>query len=236
MRVLVTRPRADAETLAERIHALGHTTFIEPLIDIVFDDGPDLDLSGVQALLLTSANGARAAAHRTTERAIRVLAIGAATGAEARALGFSRISESTGEGVDAMAQSVREHLNPAHGTLLHVAGTATAGDLKSALAPAGFAVRVEPLYEARAADGLSDSLTAEIAAGRLDAATFFSPRTADGFVTLIRAAKLEGSCDKIAALTLSDAVAKALTPLRFRKVLVAAHPNAAALLDLLKQV
>lgn len=235
MRVLVTRPRADAETFAERLHTLGHTTFIEPLIDIAFDDGPTLDLTGVQALLLTSANGARAAVRRTTERAIRVLAVGPATGAEARALGFTRVNESTGEGVDALAETVREQLNPAQGALLHVTGTATAGDLKAALAPSGFAVRAKRLYDARAADGLSASFTAEITAGRLEAATFFSPRTAERFVTLIRAAKLEPHCAKIAALALSDAVAKALTPLRFRKVLVAAHPNAAALLDLLKQ-
>jgi len=236
MRVLVTRPLSDAEDLAERLHALGHTTFIEPLIDIAFSEGPALDLGGVQALLFTSANGARAAARRTIERTIRVLAVGPATGAEAKALGFTRVGESTGEGVDALAHTVRKQLNPAQGTLLHVTGTVAAGDLKAALAPSGFTVRTEQLYDARAANHLSVSLTAELTAGCIDAATFFSPRTAEQFVTLIRAASLEAPCEKIAALALSGAVANALAPLHFRKVLAAMHPNAAALLDLLKQV
>ena len=236
MRVLVTRPLSDAEELAERLHARGHTTFIEPLIDIVFREGTALDLDGVQALLFTSANGARAAARRTIERTIRVLAVGPATGAEARAVGFTNVSESSGEGIDALALTVRKQLNPARGTLLHGTGTATAGDMKVALQPSGFTVRTEQLYDARAADSLSRTFTAELTAGRIDAATFFSPRTADRFVTLIRAAKLEAPCEKITALALSDAVANALAPLRFRKVLVAMHPNAAALLDLLKQV
>ena len=57
MRVLITRPRHDAETFATLLHARGHTTIIEPLIDIAFRDGPPLDLSGVGAIALTSANG-----------------------------------------------------------------------------------------------------------------------------------------------------------------------------------
>lgn len=236
MRVLVTRPLSDAEEFAERLHALGHTTFIEPLIDIAFSTSAPLDLAGVQALLFTSANGARAAAGRTTERTIPVLAVGPATGAVASALGFTRVIESSGEGVDALAQTVRKQLNPAQGTLFHVTGTVTAGDLKGALATFGFEVRTLQLYDARAADRLTEAVTAELTAGRIDAATFFSPRTADRFVTLIRTENLEALCEKVAALALSDAVANALAPLHFRKVLVAAHPNAAALLDLLKQV
>lgn len=235
MRVLVTRPLSDAKEFAERLHALGHTTFIEPLIDIVFSENAALDLDDVQALLFTSANGARAAARRTIERAIPVLAIGPATGAEARTLGFTNVSESSGEGVDALALTVRKQLNPARGTLLHITGTATAGDLKAALAPSGFTVRTEQLYDARAADSFSDPFTAELTAGRIDAATFFSPRTADRFVTLIRAASLEAPCEKITALALSNAVANTLAPLRFRTVLVAEHPSATALLDLVKK-
>lgn len=235
MHVLITRPLSDAKELAERLHARGHTTLIEPLISIVFDEGAALDLDGVQALLFTSANGARAAAGRTIERAIPALAVGPATGAVARALGFTHVSESTGDGVDALALSVGKQLNPAQGTLLHITGTATAGDLKAALEPSGFTVRTQQLYDAHTADSFSRAFTAELTAGRIDVATFLSPRTADRFVTLIRAASLESPCEKITALALSDAVANALAPLRFRKVLVAKQPNAAALLDLLNQ-
>ena len=85
MRVLITRPRHDAEAFAALLHARGHTTFIEPLIDIEFRSGPPLDLNGVQAIALTSANGARAAAARTAERNIRTIAVGPATAAAVRA-------------------------------------------------------------------------------------------------------------------------------------------------------
>jgi uroporphyrinogen-III synthase len=236
MHVLITRPRGDAEVLAKQLHALGHTTLIEPLIDVAFAGGPPLAMNGVQALLLTSANGARAAARRITERHIQVVAVGPATAAEATALGFVRVTQSTGEGVDALAKTVRDSLKPAAGTLVHVTGTTTAGDLKSALAPAGFTVRAEQLYEARAATAFSNALTGELTAGRINAATFFSPRTAGIFVTLIQTAEHDANCATVTALALSENVGAPLRALHFRRILVATQPNTAALLDRLTQV
>lgn len=232
MRVLITRPRLDAEELATRLHALGHTTFVEPLIDIVVREGPSLDLEGVQALLLTSANGARAAAARTTERAVPVVTVGPATAATARALGFLNVSESPGEGVVGLAQHARATLAPVNGTLLHPAGTVTAGDLQRSLQPHGFIVRKEAIYEARAAETISGALTAELGAGSIAAAMFFSPRTAKLFATLLGAADLAPACRAVIALTLSEAVANALTPLAFRRVAIAGNPTTDAMLAL----
>jgi len=236
MRVLITRPRSDAEALAKQLHALGHTTLIEPLIDIALIDGPALNTSGTQAILLTSANGARAAAHRLAERSIHIIAVGPATAAEATVLGFSRITQSTGEGVDALAKTVRETLKPKSGALVHITGTATAGDLKSALEPAGFTIRAEQLYKAHAATKFSSAFIHELATGRINAATFFSPRTATTFVRLIEGANHGASCANVTALALSEAVAAPLRALHFRRVLAAEQPNTGALLSLLKQV
>lgn len=233
MRVLITRPRADAESLAARFHARGHTTFIEPLIDIGYLDGPPLDLTGVQALAFTSANGARAAARRTSSRTIPVIAVGPTTAAEARAQNFTTVSESAGEGVDGLSLHIQATLKPAAGAVLHVTGTVTAGDLKGSLAKAGFTVTTARAYEAHAVDALSGSLTAELSSGLIDAATFFSPRTASLFAALIADKNLQPACRGMTALTLSEAVAKALHPLEFRAVRIARAPTAEGLLALL---
>ncbi|NOT41246.1 MAG: uroporphyrinogen-III synthase, partial [Alphaproteobacteria bacterium] len=230
MRVLVTRPRPDAETFAARLHALGHTTIIEPLIDIAFLDGPPLDLTGVQALAFTSTNGARAAADRTRERNIRVITVGAATAIEATTLGFADVSVSAGEGVDGLHRAIVGGLNPMAGTILHVTGTVTAGDLKGMLTASGFTTRTEPIYEARAAETLSGALTAELSANLVDAATFFSPRTATLFAALVEAENLASACRSMTALALSAAVANALQPLAFRDIRIAADPTAEAML------
>ena len=59
MKVLVTRPEADAAPIAAELAARGHTVMIEPLLTIVPKPDAVVDLSDVQALALTSANGAR---------------------------------------------------------------------------------------------------------------------------------------------------------------------------------
>lgn len=233
MHILVTRPRPDSDTFAARLHALGHTTIIEPLIDIAFLDGPSLDLSGVQALAFTSANGARAAARRTGERSIQVAAVGPATASEARAQGFTNINESSGEGVEGLHRHIEATFKPTGGTILHATGTVSAGDLKASLGLAGFAVRTERLYEARAAQSFSGALTAELGAGLIDAAAFFSPRTAGLFASLIEAENLASACRSMIAVALSPAVANALVSLTFREVRVAKQATAEAMLTLL---
>jgi len=180
--------------------------------------------------LLTSANGARALASRTTSREIAILAVGPATAAAAREAGFSNVSESSGEGVDALAAFVQAKLRPADGALIHVTGSVTAGDLAGALDGLGFAVRRERLYEARAVDHLSGAVVAEVTAGLIDAVTFFSPRTATLFVDLAQEEGLETPCRRLTAICLSPAVGAALAPVAFGAVKIAKNPSRDAML------
>lgn len=62
MRVIVTRPAEDAADLAATLSGMGHETILAPLLDIRL--APDADLPALpwQAVLITSANGARALA------------------------------------------------------------------------------------------------------------------------------------------------------------------------------
>src|SRR5690348_11971932 len=86
IRALVTRPRAEAASLAGALAARGVAALLEPLLDIHFRDPAHLpDLAGVQALLCTSANGVRALARFSTERGLKLFAVGDATASRARA-------------------------------------------------------------------------------------------------------------------------------------------------------
>ncbi|HEX9702689.1 MAG TPA: uroporphyrinogen-III synthase, partial [Rhodospirillales bacterium] len=126
MRLLITRPKDDAQTLADALAALRIDCLIEPVIEVADVDGPPPDLSGVQALLVTSANGARAFARRHGGRALPVLAVGDASAAAARDLGFTSVESARGD-VQALAALVRARLAPARGALLHVAASDVAG-------------------------------------------------------------------------------------------------------------
>ncbi|MDF2781612.1 MAG: hypothetical protein K0S96_1416, partial [Geminicoccaceae bacterium] len=56
MRVLITRPRAEAAVLAADLAERGHDVTIEPLLTIEPLPGVVAALAGAQAIVLTSAN------------------------------------------------------------------------------------------------------------------------------------------------------------------------------------
>ncbi len=229
MRVLITRPRDDGERLAEILRGKGIEPLLEPLFRIGHRGGPTLDLDGVQALLVTSANGVRAFAARDDRRTLPVYAVGDASARAATEVGFADVESASGD-VEALARLVRRRLDPARGALLHAAGTTVAGDLAGMVAKAGFAYRRAVLYEARAADGFSAATARALKAGLVDGILFFSPRTAACFVDLVRAGGLTGVCGRIIAFCLSPAVAGTANALTWREICVAARPDQAALL------
>src|ERR1700674_2648248 len=98
---LVTRPEEDAKPLAEALAGRGIATVIEPLLAIrplpEAAEGLTKGLAGVQALLFTSANGARAFAALSPRRDIGVLAVGDATATVARSLGFAAVESASGD-------------------------------------------------------------------------------------------------------------------------------------------
>src|SRR5438132_1488878 len=96
LRALVTRPRAEAESLAEALAARGIAAIIEPLLEIHYRSEAAADLAGVQAVLCTSANGVRALARLTGERALPLFAVGEASAARAREEGFARVESAGG--------------------------------------------------------------------------------------------------------------------------------------------
>ena len=234
MRLLLTRPRDDAEPLADELRRASHEVLIEPMLAIRPLPHASLDLDGVQAVLLTSANGARALAAANARRDLSVCAVGDATARAARAAGFTDVASADGD-VEALAELVRARLDPADGRLVHVAGSAVAGDLSSALGAAGFAVDRAVLYEARKATALSPACRAALQDGRLDGALFFSPRSAAAFVRLADAAGLAAACRRMSALCLSQAVADAAGVVPWRDISVAIRPTQADLLDLLRE-
>lgn len=231
-KALVTRPQADCGEIAEALRSRGFDPVIEPMLSIRFLDAPAPSPDPYQSVLLTSANGARALARLVAWRDLPVWAVGEASAAEARRLGFVTVRAAGGD-VAALAGLVGQELDPKAGKLLHVAATRLAGDLAGSLSTLGFSVDKAVLYEAEPARELSPALTDLVSKGGLDLALFFSPRTAMTFVTLARGRLDPQGLRETRALALSPAVADVLNGLPWRAVKVAAKPSLPALLGLL---
>ena len=215
--ILITRPREDAERLAADFEAQGFDTMIEPMLTIDFVEDPGFSTNGVQAILLTSANGARALGRTSAPRDMQVLAVGEKTAEAARAQGFTEIETAAGN-VEALAGLAAESLDPAKGPVIHVSGRDVAGDLAGSLAARGFTYSRHVLYKARAAETFSEPLIDALSAGDIAAVVFYSARTAATFVMLAKQAGLAASAGSMTAFCVSEAVAEAARELDWARI------------------
>ena len=227
MKVLVTRPAEDGAEIAKRLAAMGHEALLAPLLRIEFLAGPPLSLDDVQAILATSANGVRALARRTSVRDLPLFAVGPKTAAAAQEAGFVRIRNAAGDAA-ALAVHAREWADPAKGPLFHAAGEEASGALAETLRAAGFQVRRENLYRVIPVQDMPPEAAGPLAQGAVDAALFFSPRSAEIFAACMRQAGL--GARSVVAVCISENTAKALGDAKFREIRIAAAPNQDSLL------
>lgn len=232
MRILITRPREDAGSFAERLAACGVESLVIPLMEVVIDRSLDLDLRDVRAILLTSANGARALGEVCPTRDLPVFAVGPATAQAAHDLGFGDITVSGGN-VVFLAETVRATLPAGPGVLLHVSSSVVAGDLAGRLGEAGYTVRRATAYSARPVARLPQAARDALTGETLDGAAFFSPRSAAIFDGLIEAAGLRGTLCHLTGYCLSDAVARDLPAPPWGATAIAARPDSEALAELI---
>ena len=107
MKALVTRPLEDAAPLVRALADRGIETIVAPLLAIaaLLDAARRLGdaLIGAQALLFTSANGARIFAAASPRRELPVFAVGDASAAAARIAGFRTVTSAGGDVTDLAA-------------------------------------------------------------------------------------------------------------------------------------
>ncbi|MGH7635827.1 MAG: uroporphyrinogen-III synthase, partial [Gemmatimonadaceae bacterium] len=218
MRVLITRPAADATELSAALRTHGHEVLFDPLLTTSEEPGSaaalERSLPGVQAVVFTSPNGVRAFAAASRRRNIPVIALGDATMAAARAARFGEIESVDGD-AEALTSLVVGRLNPLGGALLVVTGAEVGRDLARVLGAAGFSVRRVALYRAEPAQAFSSKVVAGFKSGTIDATVFFSPGTATVFARLIAASGFAPACDRMTAVVTSPAVGTALKGINF---------------------
>ena len=206
MKLLILRPEPGASETAARALDLGLDPVVAPLFEIRGVDPGTIDALHYQAVLLTSANGARHAPPGLT--GLPCFAVGERTAAAARQAGFSdiRIGPSDGAATSAMiAESGLERV-------LHLCGRDHLPPV-----PTGVSIEGRVVYSAEptAQEGFEGPAVAMI----------HSPRAASRFAALVR------DKSSIALAAISAAAAQAAGEGWAAKA-VAAEPRDQALLEL----
>ena len=226
MRLLITRPEADASRLMAALAERGHQAMLAPLLRVAFLPLGELDLTGLQAVIATSRNALCALKSQPLLAHVRRLplfAVGSATAAEGRALGFAVVLTGAGTAAELVTHIVAV-ADPAAGVLLQLAGDAQARDLKGELEAHGFRITRRVVYRMHAAAALSADTVEELATGSVDGVILMSPRTAATYASLLHRHGLVGAARRLLHLCVSAATAERLAQLGAVPIAVAARP------------
>ncbi len=229
MKLVVTRPREQAEKLANKLRAQGIEVWVEPMLRIVRHTSIKLNLNHCQAVLVTSLNGAESLAKATASRDVKLYAVGDVTARSLSCHGFHDVRSADGN-ADDLAALVENDFDPSEGALLHVGGTNSSGRLVNRLCEGGYTVHRTALYGTVGASSLSTELRSAMEDREIDGVLFFSPETARIFVSLVLGAQREKALVNMTAFCLSAAVAEAANRVPWGGLVVCDRPNASGLL------
>ncbi len=227
MRLLVTRPEPDNARTAAALRRKGHEVVLAPLLHIESVANADLGTPWA-AVLLTSANGARALADHAKRGellALPVLAVGRSSAEAARAAGFADVTSADGDAGD-LARLAAQRFAGARRPLLYLAGE----DRSVELAVPGLTVRTVVVYRAAKAKIFPPDVRTALDEGDIDGVLHFSRRSVETYLDCSR--DLTGSALKPVHYCLS---ARAAEPLRLAgasQIQVALQPDEASLFAL----
>jgi uroporphyrinogen-III synthase len=231
--LIITRPLADTRALKIKLEARGHCALVAPLMEIVNRTDAVIRPVAYQAVVLSSANAARALTWRADTSLIKSLtayAPGAQSADAARASGFIRAVACGGD-IKAVAQRIIADLKPEDGPVLYLSGMETAGDLEADLAAAGLRTHQVVLYDVVAAQQLPQDTVNAVRTGEAEGVLLYSPRTAAIWRDLTRAQHFGPLMDDLTHYCLSPSIAEWLEPDWPRRI--AEQPEEESLMKLL---
>lgn len=238
MRLLVTRPEPQGERTAAALRARGHEVVLAPLMHIEplapIDLGSDSDRESWAAVLTTSANAVRFLRdhpRRAALVALPLFTVGERSAEAAREAGFARVQSADGDAGDLVRLVAASVAAP--GPLLYLAGEDRAADLAAALG--SYRVHTVVVYRARVDAQLPEGVVRALRDGALHGVLHYSRRSAETFLAAAAGSGLAINSLKCNHYCLSRQVAGPLAAAGAR-VIVAARPEEAAVLDLVGAV
>ncbi len=235
MRLLVTRPEADASAFAGELRSLGHDPVLQPLLEFHSLDFDVRPLLAAERLIVSSGNGLRALRERGILKDIvgkPLYCVGEETAKRALSAGFETVLEVAETGEELAAKIIASGGRDA--TLVHVMGEHMAFDIAGALGRDGFPVQSVTVYSMEACRDFAPPVERMLKAGEIDGVILMSPRTAAIYVSLCHRHGITDCAKTPLYLCLSDNVAARLAPLEPHHVRVSGKPNRKALLELLQ--
>lgn len=233
--VLVTRPAPDNERTAQALRARGYDVLLAPVLTaepLPFECGDPDVISGI---VVTSANALRVVADHSMFSRLRskpLFAVGESTAGEARALQFGDVRVAGGN-ASALVALIASQRSEKIKSLLYLAGEDVSRDLASELAAEGIVVTATKVYRMKPATDLPEAALQAVRQGGTQAVLHYSRRSAEIFIGLMRARRLEIAALAVPQCCLSQSVADVLIAAGAGLVVAAKTPNEQSLFEAL---
>lgn len=222
--VLITRPHPENHKLEELLSKDPKVpAFCEPMLHIVSQKKKLILEGGEQSkitdLMVTSCRVFEILENWQDYLDIPLWCVGDVTASKAKSMGFKTVHCANRSAQDLLEMIVKEtgqkkdqyHFRHVCGDTLHL-------DLSEALSRLGYRADKDVVYTTQPTKELSKKFMGLWAKGSFVVAPFFSQRTTEIFVNLIKKSKLQKQCASVHALAHSEAVLKKLQELQWASI------------------
>lgn len=234
-RILITRPRGEAEKFAKEIEKEGFSALIAPMLEVVETPFALPDMGPYQGIILTSMHAARAVSVTKMQRDLPVFVVGAATEEILKNQNFTDVS-SAGANAAALARLIAVTVADRTKPLLYIRGADISFPMRETLAAEGFQVDELIVYSAEKKEDFSEEVKAAMRQGAIDAVVFFSRRTAENFMALAQKNGLLPALARIKSLSISPAVLECVRNYTWAGTYSAARPDGAGMVNLIRSI
>lgn len=230
--ILITRPKREAHITASLLADRGLKSIIDPLLEIHAKDQKN-SIKSPQLVIFTSINGVTFCPQEIVIAQPDVYAVGDSTAQAAKEKGFKSVVSAKGD-VEDLYQLILEKRHPHEGSIVHLSGEITIGNLVNRLKQQGYQAEQVKIYASREASSLSQQTIHALEQEIITSALFFSPRTASIFKGIITTNQMTHFLKNLSAFCISSSTADALKDHSWKSIKIAAHPHQNALLKLLE--
>ncbi len=231
--VLLTRTQPGTMQSARRLEQMGYRPLINPVLEVRPTAQKPPSLSGVQAIIASSANGISFLPMLNGAYDLPLFCLDGASLEKASALGMvGKIHTCDGDG-EALARLVQEQISPEDGPLLWVHGRHIAFDIDMLLIQSGYQVHDWVAYETHPVSKLGDKTIKALRHKEIQVALFHSARGAKNFASLVRKQRIPA--EHVTAIGISKKACEPLMGAAFSRVIYASVPNETSLLETLQQ-
>jgi uroporphyrinogen-III synthase len=221
MTVLLTRPLADSQRIADELQTHGVASMIWPMTRVELATDPIPVPGHITALVFTSSHAVRAFVANHAGRDFCVFCVGDRTAGLASDAGFADVQAASGD-FTALVDLLRQQRPE---SVLYLRGREISADLEAALIADDIRCESRIVYAAVPGGPPEEGVNSVLCSGGLGAITVWSRRNAE----LLRESILKRKDWRITEtdlVAISDNAATPLGIVGFRRIIVASRPNA----------